>query len=300
MNSRYDEKTAEIIAGMLKENTGVAMLDSGGAYGRHWQQNQDRDFNSESESILSARWGLEITHNVYHFLCQALEYDPAFDSYFQDWREEEEDHPWGSGCEDFVTALKSMGYTLGGDYTSPDSPFFTVNTYNGEDLLSQTILYTFFEIDAGPYDDFDINQPEPGEFIAESGAYVILSIHGGCDVRGGYTDPKIFKVGEYPHITDNQRATLGCSECDALWWTDDAYHFYDDRNTRVTLADLKFYDSQDDTITAWYARQLYKLDGVIDYAKVEELTGESDLLIATDDHTVICPVCGRGHLIPSF
>lgn len=299
MNSRYDEKTAEVIAGMLKENTGVHMLDSGFANGRHWQQNQDRDFNSEPATTITARWGLEITHNVYHFLCEALEYDPAFDSYFQDWRESE-DHPWGSGCEDFVTALRSMGYTLGGDYTSPDAPFFTVNTYNGDDLLSQVILYTFFEIDFGPYDDFDRNQPEPDDFIAKPGAYVILSIHGGADVRGGYTDPKIFKVGEYPHITDNQRASIWCDACDARWFTDDAYHFYDDRNTRVTLADLKMLDSRDDSITAWYARQLYKIDGMIDYEKIAELTGESDLLVAIDDNTVICPCCGKGKLIAGF
>ena len=32
-------KTERKLAEMLKENTGIHMLDSGGAYGRHWQLN---------------------------------------------------------------------------------------------------------------------------------------------------------------------------------------------------------------------------------------------------------------------
>ena len=39
--------TAEVIADMLRENTGKHFLDSGGAYGRHWERNQDRDFSAE-------------------------------------------------------------------------------------------------------------------------------------------------------------------------------------------------------------------------------------------------------------
>ena len=34
------KKTKEVIYQMLIESTGQHMLDSGGAYGRHWERNQ--------------------------------------------------------------------------------------------------------------------------------------------------------------------------------------------------------------------------------------------------------------------
>jgi hypothetical protein len=40
----------EKITAMLKENTGIHMLDSGGYGGRHWQRNQKRDFEKETDS----------------------------------------------------------------------------------------------------------------------------------------------------------------------------------------------------------------------------------------------------------
>lgn len=308
MNSRYDEKTAEIIAGMLKENTGIAMMDSGFYNGRHWQRNQDRDFDVESEAILNVRWGLEVTINLYHWLCESLVYAPKLDSMFQEWYRADDNDAWGSGCEEWVDTLHSRevydvnpddpsednylgSFMLGGEFTTPLKPTITDNTYNQENLFSQDFIYTIFEIDESPDPD-----------IAE-GMYVILSIHGGADIRGGYTDPKIFRVhrDDYDFLDMGQRASLFCNECRTYWDTDDAYHWYHEGSSRgVQIDELTLLDSDNDTITAWYARQLHKIDGVIDYAKVEELTGESDLLVATDDHTVICPVCGRGHLIPGF
>ena len=68
--------------------------------------------------------------------------------------------------------LRSMGDKVTGLY-GEGSPI-EVNTYNGEDLLSQVIQFTLFRID---FTD-----------------YVALQIHGGCDVRGGYTAPRIFEV----------------------------------------------------------------------------------------------------------
>ena len=51
------------------------------------------------------------------------------------------------------------------------------NTYNYENNLSQVLLFRVFVIN---------NEP-----------YVLLQIHGGCDVRGGYTDIKCFKLEGY-------------------------------------------------------------------------------------------------------
>jgi len=64
---------------MLRENTGRQMLDSGDYYGRNWQRNQFLDFDAQPESIMETyvRKGeldLSVTHNVYHWLSERLEY----------------------------------------------------------------------------------------------------------------------------------------------------------------------------------------------------------------------------------
>ena len=52
------KETREVIAEMLRENTGRSVLDSGDYYGRHWEANQNRDFEKEPEGLLHLpRWG---------------------------------------------------------------------------------------------------------------------------------------------------------------------------------------------------------------------------------------------------
>ena len=53
----------------------------------------------------------------------------------------------------------------------------TINTYNGECDLSQTIQFVY----VGDTYDCDV---------------IALSIHNGADVRGGYTDYKLFRIEE--------------------------------------------------------------------------------------------------------
>jgi hypothetical protein len=50
------------------------------------------------------------------------------------------------------------------------------NTYNWESDLSQTIQYNYLEL--------------------QGDCYVLLQIHNGADVRGGYTKTKLFKCEE--------------------------------------------------------------------------------------------------------
>lgn len=58
-----NDSTKKIIRGMLKENTGTHMLDSGGDNGRMWQRNQDKDFDKEPYSTLRAeKWGRSLEH----------------------------------------------------------------------------------------------------------------------------------------------------------------------------------------------------------------------------------------------
>ena len=46
-------KTGDVLKATLLENTGRHFMDSGGAYGRAWQENQGRDFASEPEAMIA-------------------------------------------------------------------------------------------------------------------------------------------------------------------------------------------------------------------------------------------------------
>ncbi len=45
--------TASVLAGMLREDTGKSLLDSGGAYGRNYERNQKRAFEKQPASVLN-------------------------------------------------------------------------------------------------------------------------------------------------------------------------------------------------------------------------------------------------------
>lgn len=225
---------AEVIAGMLTENTGRHMLDSGGAYGRAWEQNQGRNFAAEPETVVKFDYDyISVTHSLYHWLVECAEYDADLDAEFHKWAEateERKDTGWLQLMEEWAEQL-----VLKDDDDDPlevtglhgQGDPFVVNTYNGEDLLSQTIQYLYFEVDGDPR--------------------VLLQVHGGCDVRGGYTAPKVFCVdeGNGVGIFDNARAGIGCEgiepnpnqteipgcevqPCEYRWYTDDGGHWYTD------------------------------------------------------------------------
>lgn len=157
--------TPLILSRMLKENTGKALCDSGDHYGRNWEANQNKDFRKQPASVLKFSPNKEhkveletCSHNVFHFLNEALSFDSALDRKFQKFakRAKYRDERWETIIEDFCEAE---------EMEAPEC----VNTYNGEDMLSQIIQYY------------------------QSGRTVFLQIHGGCDARGGYTAPRVFE-----------------------------------------------------------------------------------------------------------
>lgn len=95
-------------------------------------------------------------------------------------------------------------------------PQYSENTYNGEENLSQVLQYVVVEINDAPY--------------------IMLQVHGGADVRGGYTRPYIFSMAGEPYLPNAAAGTLylkDCSEEEAeeaglprFWDTDDSYHWY--------------------------------------------------------------------------
>lgn len=194
--------TQSILHDMFTENTGMSMMDSGGDGNRHWQRNQEVvDFREREPYTYSfdGRY-LEITKDLFWHLNDALEYDPLGTTKFERWVKGDEDRLNDlSGVEEYVTGYGNKSYPFSQEVDSG-------NSYNDENLLNQVFQYV-------------LDRPQ-----------VYIAIHGGCDVRGGYTDYKAFEYEE-EYLFDSCRATLTC-QCEQginYVYTDDCgAHWYED------------------------------------------------------------------------
>lgn len=242
------DNTGKILAGMLCENTGRAMCDSGGeptydangnytgsthGYGRHYERNAKRKFENEQASRVrfsvygkgdGAKLSIDAVHNVYHWLKEKLTYDAEMDVRFQAFASQpgNEGESWLSIMEAFPTTLKDAdenGEALEVAGIYGEGRPVTVNTYNGADLLSQVLQYVYFEVKYGD-------------------AYVILQIHNGADVRGGYTIPRVFTVNDELGIFNNADGSIVCGHCDHYWHTDDGSNWYEDGTCGRGLEDM--------------------------------------------------------------
>jgi len=165
---------------MLTENTGTHILDSGGGNGRNWQRNQTKtikDFQDEPEATLSFDVSgdyiyLEPTVSVFHKLSKVLDECKICKDFnamkVNNW-DSENYYGVSKEGENF---LNSYGFS-----TPNNSDNDTWNTYNFDNCFSQVVQGT--------------------NLISENGEnYVLIQIHQGADVRGGYTDAKLFIISD--------------------------------------------------------------------------------------------------------
>lgn len=406
--------TQKSVLEQLTENTGTHFLDSGGAYGRHWSTNQAlgaETLAQAPESTVSWKYGLDVTHHLATWLPERVERDDtiaALDEVFVQWATAETgevesyrygapaivkraDVPWLQSAQDFVALLGSARGIYG------DGEPFVVNTYNGEDLLSQVLQYVYFtlerevvlistplpdgsgidltlasdrEVSVCSYCEKHIVQNRPatghlwavagvevedvepdeddlswaredagssatedevyeiaarrateaaveratrcdgtgsngeheeaddpqfvlteGESTVEfpSGEYVLLQVHGGADVRGGYTRPRLYRVWleDGPSLFDNAKAHLYCDNdaCtdqygqNSRWETDDAYTYYSEAHANLDTyerVEVDFSDEEDEN-------RALALDPA-------ERVGK--LVVDTDADVAYCPACG--------
>lgn len=205
--------TKQIVIEMLRENTGGHILDSGGAYGRNWERNQTKDFDrapacsvdwsvwrnsgvSEGHGKLSAA----TTVSLYHWMNHCLQFDADLQAELDRFVAENEHESWLEVQELFADHL----YELGRLEAEPR----TVNTYNDPDNidLSQVLQYVELYLDG---------DHEP--------SHLIISVHGGCDVRGGYTSPKVFRLrDDYSAVLGQAKVRcVGLGHTAASWYADD-------------------------------------------------------------------------------
>ena len=158
--------TADVIKDMMVEPIARSILDSGSAYGYHFQENkQVTDWDSVARVNVS--YDVELVE-VYHYLNEVLQRDR--------FCEKVDAVIARSGSEWVQEGIETLlECNLIGKTSRP------INTYNYESNLSQVLLFQVFTVpNADEFEDDDV--------------YCLLQLHNGCDVRGGYTDPRCFKL----------------------------------------------------------------------------------------------------------
>lgn len=190
----------QTIAAMLTQNTGIHMLDSGGAYGRNWQRNAGmtcEDFDAQPAATLEIdirNWqdkphvDAVLTVNIWHKLTSGI---LELDEVCRDFNALDVDD-WGSVLNGVSNSGEEWLADRGFAWDDHNSGF---NTYNWDNNFSQVIQGNFITLD--------------GEYGEEK--YVLLQIHGGADVRGGYTDAKLFKLCDHAEEYDLFRDDCGFS-----------------------------------------------------------------------------------------
>ena len=175
-------KTIDVIYSMLIENTGTHFLDSGGDSGRHWQANQERTCQEFARDPVYRIYDLDTEYpycrkSVYHHLVDSLEYLDQANKDFESWVAADPYHwdknPEGRCLSSLNDAERYMSLFHGMRKENLDAR--SDNTYNGECDLTQDLQFVYL----GDTYDCDI---------------IALSIHNGADVRGGYTNYKIFRI----------------------------------------------------------------------------------------------------------
>lgn len=162
-------KVEKVVFRMLTEGTGEHMLDSGGAYGRHWQRNAKKTIEDfRKEPSVSYDEDANYTISLFHYLTRSLELNGICDTFNRKFNKMKD---WESDIYGVSTQakewIKNCGFEVGRSF----------NSYNGESSLSQVIQGNWLTLG-------DKN-------------YLLLQIHQGCDVRGGYTDAKLFYVPDF-------------------------------------------------------------------------------------------------------
>jgi hypothetical protein len=187
--------TATVLLEMLLENTGRALCDSGDAYGRNWERNQANGIEAIRNEPAAFMDYDSPTLSTFHYLNERLTYAPVLDLSLKGFMAKSQD----SYLEDIENWLDFLGVEKENDQGFYETPRTTMNTYNFEGCrLGQTLQFVIFELNGVDY--------------------VALQIHGGADVRGGYTAPRVFKC-DRDALLFADTAELYCLNCDlGLEW----------------------------------------------------------------------------------
>jgi len=163
----------DYIKEMLCENTGIALMDSGGVDGRAWQQNAKHDITKQPEGYF--RWDC-LYINTYHWLKERVEYHAELTDELTEYMETSDEWDY-VGAREWV---KSIDGELDGE---------VCYTYNCENQLNQDVQFSLFQLGK--------------QYFA------VIQSHNGADARGGMSTPKVFKIiGDSTSLFDFNYLTL--------------------------------------------------------------------------------------------
>lgn len=187
------EDADEAIRTQLTTNTGTHFLDSGGAYGRHHEENRENPPWEKPRYDVGDSYVLK---NVYHHMNENLRRDSAcvaLETFLFAEGEHSGDYPNLGVMKDVAEMVREPAdayhhatevlemdpeladylYGIVGGGVRDLEPNMTFNTYNFEfGSLTQDLQGTVI---GGPY-----------------GEYALIQVHQGADIRGGYTAPRAY------------------------------------------------------------------------------------------------------------
>lgn len=224
MSNKKDQRLEKKIISLLQQNTGASILDSGGAYGRHWERNKKLPSTVEywdKTDVVSPtgfRYGeLWATISLYHHLKNSLIWDDEVEyvnNLWDEWDKARPDETYDKTMKSFYEEVLRLADLK--EYEDENwNPWcfrgenYSYYTYNGENSLSQDFVYIIM------------------------GEWCFIEIHNGCDARGGFTRPVLFKFNE-DNLFNYIDFTIGCENYDE-------HHYWDNQGGRYwyTETDVK-------------------------------------------------------------
>lgn len=218
--------TNKTIENMMLERTAHQLGDSGDVYGRNYQRNQENGIDKSTISPIdfyldeeNKTIHLEQTVNIYDFLTKHLDKSYTADKIeeilytvmeeenidiYSIWEIQDlfennflESYIYDNYFDETIDDYTEDYYLEEIPYELSPSPYFKgydwINTCNGEEFVSQTLQFMCF---TDGYND-----------------YVLLQIHGGCDVRGGYTRPRVFQIEDIDYFLMYMDSMETCCDC---------------------------------------------------------------------------------------
>jgi hypothetical protein len=158
-------RTQSVIESQLLENTGKHFLDSGSAYGRHFERNNKTGIDFTKQLTINAH---DVIIPIQVFMDTMLDYTNTCETLENALNDV-------NRCYSNQDEIKEILEALGAEF---EANWF--NTYNWDNDLSQDLQGCIFEFDGDKY--------------------VILETHNGCDIRGGYSDARIYEIRDYDYF----------------------------------------------------------------------------------------------------
>lgn len=156
------QETKSVIEKMMTEKVGH-MLDSGGIYGRAYQQRIDNNFTTAPNVVLiHDEWiGFDVKASLYHHLCRTVLFNSEKQQEFDSFAKHYEELSWEKILQMWT---ESCGYEV--------TEYFNSLEYE----------YSFLD---GVFIAWVIEDTKGTEFV-------VIRTHNGCDYRDGYSSPYMF------------------------------------------------------------------------------------------------------------